>query len=307
MDRQDSTDLPSRAESSGDNSEARDPQACPNCGSHSVDHYCAVCGQRAGNLHLPVHVFVAKALTGLFALDSRTPQTLTILLRRPGLLTVHYLQGKRARYVAPLRLYLFISFVSFLLLSVAQRGISFEITLPDTDSTGVAVSDPKPDTTGIQHESVDESIESETSGLEGRIADSLRLLADDPYGTTAYVRKRLPWVYFFTMPIFATMVQILYRRRNRFYVPHLVFTLHVYAAGFLLYGLGMAVNLAFDIEWASGIAMLATLCYLFFALRRVYQDNRILTVIKQICLVMAHSLGAFLGIVLLLIYTVLTI
>ena len=91
---------------------------CPNCESPNVEDYCASCGQRSGTLHIPVRAIVSETMLSIFAFDSRVWQTLFILIRRPGLLTRHYLDGKRARYVAPLRLYFFISFVAFLLLAV---------------------------------------------------------------------------------------------------------------------------------------------------------------------------------------------
>ena len=39
---------------------------CPNCGSDRVESDCAGCGQRAGDLHVPVSAFVRDALDGFF-------------------------------------------------------------------------------------------------------------------------------------------------------------------------------------------------------------------------------------------------
>ena len=99
--------------------------SCPNCGSDGVANYCASCGQRAGNLHTPIGAFVREALDGLLSFDSRVWRTLIVLLYRPGELTLEYWRGRRARYVAPLRLYLFVSFFTFLFLAfVAPRASS---------------------------------------------------------------------------------------------------------------------------------------------------------------------------------------
>ena len=76
---------------------AAEVDRCPNCGSDQVDSYCAACGQRAGDLHTTVGQFARDALDGLFSFDSRVWRTLIALVFRPGLLTVEYWQGRRAR------------------------------------------------------------------------------------------------------------------------------------------------------------------------------------------------------------------
>ena len=92
---------------------------CPNCGSSLVENYCARCGQRAGDdLHVSVRAFAREALDGIFSFDSRIWHTLFTLLRRPGHLTVEHWCGRRARHVAPLQLYLFVSFCLFFIVDV---------------------------------------------------------------------------------------------------------------------------------------------------------------------------------------------
>jgi len=59
----------------------------------------------------------------LASLDSRLWRTLGLLLFRPGRLTLDYLQGRRARYVAPLRLFIASSLIFFF---VAALNTSFE-------------------------------------------------------------------------------------------------------------------------------------------------------------------------------------
>ena len=51
--------------------------------------------------------------------DGRFALTVRSLLRRPGMLTREFLEGRRARYVSPLRLYLMASLVYFLIAAAA--------------------------------------------------------------------------------------------------------------------------------------------------------------------------------------------
>lgn len=90
------------------------PATCDNCGATLTGKYCAACGQR----HEP-HVqslahFVAEGIEGVTHADSRLWRSLGYLLARPGLLTREFLEGRRARYLPPFRLYLVISVVFFL-------------------------------------------------------------------------------------------------------------------------------------------------------------------------------------------------
>ena len=96
--------------------------ACTNCAyafaPGEPDEFCPRCGQQN---HLPVIGFghmVEEFLEGVFHFDGKVFRTAGLLLFKPGELTRRYLAGQRMPYVPPLRLYVFLSFVYFLLLSV---------------------------------------------------------------------------------------------------------------------------------------------------------------------------------------------
>jgi hypothetical protein len=86
---------------------------CLNCGAYMRGQYCAVCGQRAHSRLISLWELVRDAFGDLFELDSRLWQTLFPLLLRPGKLTHDYLQGRRARYMPPFRMYLVLSLLFF--------------------------------------------------------------------------------------------------------------------------------------------------------------------------------------------------
>lgn len=85
---------------------------CPNCETAVIGHYCHECGQSA---HLPRsigHIF-HDILHGVLHFDSKGWRTLPMLALRPGTLTRDYVEGKRARYVAPFSMFLFTVFVMY--------------------------------------------------------------------------------------------------------------------------------------------------------------------------------------------------
>lgn len=56
---------------------------------------------------------VHDALSSLFSYDAKLWRTLSILIRRPGQLTVDFVEGRRARYLSPLQLFAWLQAISF--------------------------------------------------------------------------------------------------------------------------------------------------------------------------------------------------
>lgn len=99
---------------------------CLNCGAALSGQYCGQCGQRATSRLISLWELVRDAFGDLFELDSRLWQTLVPLLARPGRLTREYLEGRRARYMPPFRMYLVLSLVFFVVAFFDPHG-DFEI------------------------------------------------------------------------------------------------------------------------------------------------------------------------------------
>ena len=102
---------------------------CLNCGAHLRGQYCGNCGQRARSRLISLWELISDAFGDLFELDSRLWQTLVPLMIRPGRLTHDYLQGRRARYMPPFRMYLVLSLLFFLVAFFDPRetfGIFYE-------------------------------------------------------------------------------------------------------------------------------------------------------------------------------------
>ncbi|KUG06153.1 DUF3667 domain-containing protein [Solirubrum puertoriconensis] len=97
--------------------------ACANCGYDFVaaggpNSFCPNCGQENHDLNLSFGHLVEETLEGLFHFDSKFFRTLGLLLFRPGRLTRLFNLGHRVAYVPPIRLYVFTSFIFFLLVGL---------------------------------------------------------------------------------------------------------------------------------------------------------------------------------------------
>jgi hypothetical protein len=93
------------------------PKLCRNCAAPLEGEYCSRCGQREDRGDLHFSEAIGELADDVVAWDSRLWRTLLPLVFKPGYLTAEFIAGRKARYVAPYRLYLIISFILFLVIS----------------------------------------------------------------------------------------------------------------------------------------------------------------------------------------------
>lgn len=256
--------------------------ACLNCGELVAQRYCPACGQEAAHtLQRPFREIVGEVLDETIALDSRFGITVLPLLRSPGFLTAEYLAGRKARYTAPLKLYLLFSFLFFVASAVMARS-SVGIARPEEAAQGAAQVDG-----GLA--------ELRAQGrLGARVADrmdAIRALPPEQVRArvTAAFQENAPRVVFFLVPVLALLLKLLYRRR--YYAEHLVTALHAHAFAF-------AVLLPSELLPWSGLAQLGaalTGLWLVLALRRIYGEPWARTVAKGLFLLLAYAVALGLG------------
>lgn len=96
----------------------RDDTLCPNCGERYRDgyDYCPHCSQKSSlGLHSVWHM-IGQFFSNTFNIESKITQT-AIGLVRPGFLTREYLATRRVNYLSPIRVFIVLMFMFFLLLS----------------------------------------------------------------------------------------------------------------------------------------------------------------------------------------------
>jgi hypothetical protein len=109
--------------------------ACLNCGSSLMGPFCFYCGQPDKNLMRFFPALVREILEDVVDFDSRFMRTLKPLLFHPGKVTRDYLEGRRFRYVPPMRLYIFSS-MAFFILAAMLAGQNISI---NSDEPGVGI------------------------------------------------------------------------------------------------------------------------------------------------------------------------
>ncbi len=94
----------------------RKEKNCLNCNAHVQGKYCHICGQEniepaESAWHLITHFF-----NDITHFDGKFFSTLKLLITKPGFLSAEYKRGRRASYLNPVRMYVFTSFIFFIIL-----------------------------------------------------------------------------------------------------------------------------------------------------------------------------------------------
>lgn len=113
---------------------------CSNCGEPMLGAYCGVCGQPVDTHRRSVFVLLHDLFKDVASFDSRILRTARALLFQPGELSAAFRDGRTQRYVPAVRLYLFVSLIFFLVLSVFGIAI-MQLTLSHTTKKFVADKD----------------------------------------------------------------------------------------------------------------------------------------------------------------------
>lgn len=104
---------------------------CLNCGTKLVDVYCHHCGQKDIARRQTIWDTFMNFISSNWSFEGKFFLTTKYMLTKPGFLAAEYNAGRRESYFHPARMYVFISFVFFLLF----------FSLPDSREAGIVEMD----------------------------------------------------------------------------------------------------------------------------------------------------------------------
>jgi hypothetical protein len=271
---------------------------CLNCGCPQVVKFCPMCGQQASTPIQPVQDLVMDAAGEFLKFDSKLLVTLKALLLRPGFLTNEYLAGRRVPYIAPLRLYLWISAFYFILFSIGpQKEIEKSFRIPDRKAGAVATitaaptrapssSQPAPGTTRPISKTASNEKHKETvlERLPRRLEEGGKWFSNN-----------MATIMIFLIPVNALFLMFLFRGAKRLYIEHLILLLHIQSFGMLAV---MPFIWTDALYVSQSISLVLNSVYAFFAMRAVYRQSIGLTLLKVFLYTMAYFLvSMILGII----------
>ncbi len=156
---------------------------------------------------------------------------------------------------------------------------------------------------------------------EDRARDACRRIVADGKGFGRAVYENIPKMMFIFLPLIAAVMFVLYLGSGRYYVEHLLFFVHFHAF-FFLCGIAILVlertsSMLIDTVVGSvlktteniltAVLMFYVPYYLYRAMRRVYGQGRIVTLVKYSLLVIGYLVFMTLTVLGLLAYTALTL
>lgn len=263
---------------------------CRNCGRPTGPRFCGACGQPVDDRRRPLGRLLGELFSDWLSLDSRLARSLAALAR-PGRLTLLHLDGKRAPYLRPFRLYLLASLVLFstVLTLQARNAAKVDIYIGGELISKASVGEAEGEIQILGDSSV------LTRWLETSWADRYeefrrlppQQLLDSLLGS---LRRYLPATLILFVPFLAAGLKLLYFKKKTLYLDHLIFALHFQSALFF------ALAGAWLITRLLGLALLPTMItyavvcllmmtiYLGRALGRVYPGRRWGTVARAFLL-----------------------
>ncbi len=235
---------------------------CPDCGAPIHGEFCHACGEKAEPNLFSVGHYIREVVQEFVSLDTKFFQTIPALLVRPGFLTEEFVVGRRKRYLAPVRLYMLVAFVSFFALgyflrnevapnvSITNQGNHYSFNLGLTEGPVVG-------------------------GAAQHKADALFhvILEISPYV-----------LLLVTTPAFALILQFLYWKRGKLYGEHLIFSFHFFAFALPV----LIASVIISNIYVFSIGEIFFLCYLYFALRRFYRDRGALLLLRTLACTTAY-------------------
>lgn len=268
--------------------------SCPNCGNDfkSEFDYCPHCGQKNKEFKLNFKYLLNDFLSGSFNIDSKFFSTFRYLILKPAFLTREFLNGKRAKYLTPLRLYLLVSFAYFAVLSLTNNSA---LKFKETDSKEeipVIFSDSEQDTLAVMSDSL-LSEQSEAISFESEFDNDSTLLGietktlkslNSKKGRQAFrdnFNEYMSISMFFIMP-FAALFLFWFFGRGTYYLEHLIFLIHLQSLVFLIMLFFGLVEYYLPFSFISSIEEILILLSIFIWIKSFYNFKWIKSIFSTI-------------------------
>src|SRR5688572_6699189 len=173
---------------------------CLNCGAPLNGTFCAECGQRVVPPHPTVRELAGDAWHELTGYDGRIMATLRGLAR-PGFLTQEYLGGRRAHYLPPVRVYLIVSVIYFVIAASVPDDMAIREDGSMTGPGGVKIITETGD--GAATSDQDRAgLLAQAETAPWYVRPMFRALAEDPSGFRARMLTIMPRVFVGLLPVF---------------------------------------------------------------------------------------------------------
>lgn len=280
----------------------RTAKDCLNCGTQVAGRFCQQCGQENVEVKESFFQLLRHFIEDLTHFDGKLWKTLKLLLFKPASLTKLYMDGKRAAYIHPIRMYLFVSAVFFLFMFTGEmpgkpENLPANAGQPKDIATGINEGfDMDLGNDSVQYKTVEAYNAAQQKLPENKRDEWLDALVkkkgielNEKYeGDKFKIVKALiekfehyfSRMLYISLPIFAFFIWVLYRRnKHHFFVDHIIFSIHIYCAFYIILFAVKMINAAVKYIYpkATGISGLivaaALVYYLYKSLKNHFNQS----------------------------------
>jgi Protein of unknown function (DUF3667) len=266
---------------SSDHPAAPEHTHCQNCGAALQGPFCHACGQHDFDFHRSFHHVLHEAAETWLHIDLSVGRGCFDLLFRPGRMTREFNEGRRARHVPPLRFYLVISLLFF----VMFRPHSLQLNIAQIAIGGVEV---KGDVATLKPRAPAGTV---NRAVEERIIGSVQ----QPEQLVERFVHWLPRAMALCVPLFALLSRLLFWRGPWCYLQHLILAVHLHSFAFLWIMVVSGYGRLADLVWPAAGTLLGAagflyaVFYFFAALRHTLNVSRWTALWKGAALVASYS------------------
>ncbi|UTW60563.1 DUF3667 domain-containing protein [bacterium SCSIO 12741] len=292
-------------------------EECKNCGHVYQGNFCPECGQSSKDLNRPLSVLIYDLVGTLFAFDTRLLNTTKTVFIQPGRYPEDLLDGRRAKHVPPFRLFVFASFIFFLLLSIRGNQIiddsdfeNSELPVQTTNDSIARIDSIQLDSAYLEiaADSISFNVGNEPMGaklVKEEIRKSLReenlsrsqqvfyrrvlRVLDYPELFFSKFVRYLSWSFFLLMPFYAFLLWLVFRKKRRLYIGHLIFSLSVHTFLFAVFAVIVLIQLVVSWELQPEWYLLLTIpVYFWLASKRFYHESNFKLILKSLFLTVSY-------------------
>ncbi len=278
---------------------------CANCKTQLQGDFCHHCGQENKNYLRNIFALIGEFFGEFGHWDGRLWRTLCPLWIRPGYLSRRFVEGHRAAYVPPLRMYLFTSILAFLVFAQLVPDQSFELTPSPDFNNGAGAN--RGSAAPVEQQPMLPSEPQDSAESQGKMelewvpfldAEQERLLeqklaavAKDPRAALKNFVSLAPQMMLLLLPVFALILKLLYVFRRHYYIEHLILALHTHSLvlQLLLVHIGLIKLssataswplLPTALAWVAGLLLWWLPIYLLLSQKVFYRQGWPMTLIK---------------------------
>ncbi|BBM00198.1 DUF3667 domain-containing protein [Microbulbifer sp. GL-2] len=300
---------------------------CANCDTELMGPHCYACGQPVEGMVRQFSNVIGDLLSTLLVLDSRIWRTLPSLLFKPGFLSSEYFAGRRARYVSPVRLFIFLCLTSFLMIRLGSdwaidvSSVEMELAqVNNIESKHNATEEGANNAERPSSKGIETALNKAITKIDQEVLQSISLpeswidwtnkeivkarknvirVSKDPNHFKKAFFSALPSSLLIMVPIFALLLWVIYALKGRLYMEHLIVTLHSHA--FICFSLLLATLMMDAQEWLKNFKWIEVALswgllfllgwipvYLLIMQKRVYQQGWLMTLSKYIVIAIIY-------------------